>query len=273
MTVRASLALVAAVFSASCAASLTKLPVGPGVPTDDAAAVLAQALAACQRANTVSAELTVSGNIGRQRLRGRLVAGLVAPAIAYLEAPAPFGSPVFILSANGDEATLLLPRDQRALEHGRSTEVFEAITGVPLSPTELRATLTGCASAAGSTRAARVGDDWRIVHDAPGASDLYLRRERGAAPWRLVSVVRRGSTRTWRVDYRDFVSDLPRGVRLTSADAPVLDVRLGLSQIEVNGPLDPTTFRVRIPAGTAPITIDELRKAGPLAERPSASDE
>jgi hypothetical protein len=201
------------------------------------------------------------------------VAGLVAPATAYLEAPAPFGSPAFVFSANGDEATLLLPRDQRVLEHARSTDVFEAITGVPLSPAELRATLTGCASTGESTRAERAGDDWRIVHDASDTSDLSLRRERGAGQWRLVAVVRRGSTRTWRVDYRDFVSDLPRAIRLTSSDAPVLDVRLGLSQIEVNGPLDPQTFRVRIPAGTTPITIDELRKAGPLADRRSSSDE
>jgi hypothetical protein len=273
MTLRAPLALVAAVVSASCAASLTKLPVGPGVPADDAAGALAQALAACQRVNTLSAELTVSGHVGRQRLRGRLVAGLIAPATAYLEAPAPFGSPVFILSANGDDATLLLPRDQRVLEHGRSTDVFEAIAGVPLSPPELRATLTGCAVGGGSARAERAGDDWRIIHDDSAASDLYLRRERSDAPWQLVAVIRRGSTRTWRVDYRDFVRDLPRGIRLTSSDAPALDVRLGLSQIEVNGPLDPATLRVRIPAGTAPITIDELRKSGPLAERTSSSDE
>lgn len=273
MTLRAALALVAAVMAASCATSLTKLPAGPGVPADDAAGVLAEALAACQRVKTVSAELTVSGHVGRQRLRGRLLAGLVAPATAYLEAPAPFGSPVFIYSADGDEATLLLPRDQRALEHGRSTDVLEAIAGVPLSPPELRATLTGCMTADASARAERVGDDWRIVHDGSGASDLYLRRERGDAPWRLVAVIRRGPARTWRVDYHDFVSSLPRRIRLTSADAPALDVRLGLSQIEVNGPLDPATFRVRIPAGTTPITIDELRKTGPLAERTSSNDD
>ena len=67
---------------------------------------------------------------GARRLRARLNAGLIAPAAAYLEAPAPFGAPLFVFSADADDATLLLPRDQRVLEHGRSSEVFEAITGV-----------------------------------------------------------------------------------------------------------------------------------------------
>jgi hypothetical protein len=270
MIVRAPLALVAAVLSASCAASLTKLPAGPRTPADDAGAALAQALAACQRVNTLSVELSVGGKVGEQRLRGRLVAGLVAPSTAYLEAPAPFGAPLFIFSAAADDATLLLPRDQRVLEHGRATEVFEAVTGVPLSPSELRRTLSGCAAPGDAQRAERVGDDWRVVPgDAPG-DNLYLRRE-GAGPWRLVAVIRRGPTRTWRVDYRDFVSDLPRSVRLTSSDAPRLDLRLGLSQLEVNGVLDPATFRIRIPPGAAPITLDELRRSGPLAEARSAS--
>ncbi len=274
MTVRAPLALVAAFVTASCAASLTKLPAGPGTPADDAVGVLAQALAACQRVNSLSAEVRVGGKAGRQRLRGRLVAGLVAPETAYLEAPAPFGAPVFIFAANGDDATLLLPRDKRVLEHGRSADVFEAITGVPLSPSELRTTLTGCAEGPPVARAQRFGDDWRFIPgSAPGMHDLYLRRERPNAPWRLTAVIRHGPTRTWRVDYGEFVNDLPCAIRLTSSDVPLLDIRLALSQVEVNAQLDPSTLRVQIPAGTAPITIDELREAGPLAERQPSSDE
>lgn len=265
MTVRAPLALAAAVLSASCAASLTKLPAGPGAPADDAAAALAQAVAACQRVSTLSVELSVAGKVGRQRLRGRLIAGLVAPETAYLEAPAPFGSPVFIFFATGDMATLLLPRDQRVLEQGRARDVFEAIAGVPLSPSELRATLTGCAAGDDIGRAERVGDDWRVIRDSSSTHERYLHRDRAGAPWRLVVVVRRGPTRTWRADYGDFAGDLPRRVVLTSSDAPVLDVRLGLTDVEVNGPLDPSTLRVRIPPGATPITIDELREVGPLA--------
>ncbi len=51
------------------------------------------------------------------------------------------------------------------------------------------------------------------------------------------------------------------------------DLRLALSQVEINGTLDPATFRVQVPAGAAPMTLEELRQAGPLAERSSTSNE
>jgi hypothetical protein len=270
MKLRAPIALAAALVTASCAASLTKLPSGPGEAAPDAAEALNQALSTCQRIRTVSAELSVRGKIGSQGMRGRLLAGLVAPADAYLEAPAPFGSPIFIYSASGDDATLLLPRDRRVLEHGRPADVFEAIAGVPLGPADLRATLTGCADAGDQARTQRIGDAWRLVS---GTSDLYLHRSKATDPWRLVAVVHRGAGRTWRADYSDFLNDLPRSIRLTSSQAPPLDLRLVLSDLEINGTLDPATFRVQVPAGAAPMTIQELRQAGPLAERSSSSNE
>jgi hypothetical protein len=41
-----------------------------------------------------------------------------------------------------------------------------------------------------------------------------------------------------------------------------------LAQIEVNTDLNPATFDVDIPPGTAPLSLDELREAGPLGEKP-----
>ena len=58
---------------------------------------------------------------------------------------APFGAPIFILAANNDDTTLLLPRDERVLQHGRSADVLEAAAGVPLSAADLRLVLNGCA--------------------------------------------------------------------------------------------------------------------------------
>ena len=58
--------------------------------------------------------------------------GVAAPASARLEAVAPFGPPLFIFAATDDDATLLLPRDERVLEHGRPAEVLDAVAGVPL---------------------------------------------------------------------------------------------------------------------------------------------
>jgi len=42
---------------------------------------------------------------------------------------------------------------------------------------------------------------------------------------------------------------------------------LTLSDVELNVPIGAETFRVQIPAGTSPLTIDELRDGGPLADR------
>ena len=265
MTRRAAVALAAAIAASSCAAPLLKLPPGPGTPAADAATIAAQALRACLNTKTITAEIGISGSVGRRRLRARLVAGLAAPALAYLEAPAPFGAPVFIFAASGDDATLLLPRDRRVLEHGRPSDVLEAIAGVPAGPQELRAALTGCATEAVSTDGEQVGDQWRIIR---GPETLYLYRERTTGPWRLVAVVHdSGGTGAWRAEYRDFTNGLPRTVRLISGTPGRFDLRLSLSQIEVDVPLDTATFTVRIPPDTTPLTLQELRDAGPLAER------
>jgi hypothetical protein len=259
-----AVSLVAALSAAACGTPLLKLPPGPGAPASDAADAFAQATAVCGRVSTISAEVAVSGSVNGQRLRGRILAGLASPSAAYLEAPAPFGAPLFIFAANGGQATLLLPRDRRVLERGEPAAVLEAIAGVPLDPPELRAALTGCATAdaAAFAQGTSLGSDWRKL---PGdGQQLYLRRERTSAPWRLVAAIHEGDT-GWRADYRDFVGDLPRTIRLTSLAPRAFDLRLELSQVEINVPLDAATLRVSVPPGTQPITIDELRDGGPLA--------
>jgi hypothetical protein len=112
-----------------------------------------------------------------------------------------------------------------------------------------------------SAEAWRLGDDWRVI---PGDRIWYLRRERPADPWRLVSVVRSGPE-GWRADYRNFVDGLPRSIRLMSNEPRRFDLRLELAQVELNVELEPSTFRVTVPPGTQPITIEELRAGGPLS--------
>lgn len=264
MMLRASLALATAMATASCAAPLLKLPTGPASPATDAVDVLSQALTACQAIKTMTAEVAVSGQVAGRRTRARLVVGLAAPASAYIEAPAPFGAPVFVFAARADDATLLLPRDRRVLEHGRPSEVLEAIAGVPLTPSDLRAALTGCAGNVDAGSVQRLDDRWREVR-GPGQA-VYLHRERDADPWRVVAVVHHDPQPEWRAEYREFTSNVPRSIRLASSDSHRFDLRLTLSQVEINVSLEPDTFRVQIPAGTRPITLQELRDAGPLAE-------
>ena len=262
MTLVGAAALAAALCAASCGAPLLKLPAGLGVPASDAQGLLDQATAACRRVTTFSAEVSVSGSVGVRRVRGRLLAGLAAPDFLYIEAPAPFGAPLFVIVALGGDATLLLPRDRRVLEHGRPGDVLEAIAGVPLDPADLRATLTGCAAPAARHEEVRAfGSDWRLI----GGDRLrYLRRDRLADPWRLVTVTATGPG-GWRADYRNFVDGLPRSLRLMSSEPRRFDLRLDLSQVELNVALDASTFRVAVPQGAQPLSIEELRSSGPLS--------
>jgi hypothetical protein len=262
---RRAAAVLAALLSTACGAPLMKLPSGPGTPAPDAADALTQATLACRAVSSITAEVGVTGSIKGQRLRARLIAGLSAPASARLEAFA-FSQQVFIFVSRGSDATLLLPRDGRALEHGQPAEVLEAVTGLPLDASGLRQTLIGCAaSGTGAVSGRQIGTDWRVVNGQSG--DLYLRRDSPAAPWRLVAAVHRDAGRPeWRAEYRDFENGLPHTLRLAGTDTRRFDLRLALSQVEINVPLEPAAFEVKIPAGTRPMTIAELRDSGPLAD-------
>jgi len=242
-----------------------KLPAGPGAAATDTAAVIAEATAACRGVNSFSAELAASGSVANQRLRGRLLVGLAVPASARVEALAPFGQPVFIFVARDDDATLLLPREDRVLEHGKPDAVLEAIAGVPLDGAGLRATLSGCGTAAHGSDGRSLGPDWRVVTE--GQDEVYIKRDGSSSPWRIVSAIHGAGPQKngveWRAEYRDFQSGLPRSVRLVSRDPGRFDLRFTLSQVEVNTTLGADVFKVDIPRSARPMTIDELRDARP----------
>jgi len=254
--------VAATLVGVSCAPRLMKLPTGAGQPASDAQAALAEATTACSGVTALSAEIGVSGSVGSQGLRGRLLVGVAAPASARLEAVAPFGQPIFIFVARGDEATLLLPRDERVLEHGKPAAVLEAVAGVPLDAPGLRDSLTGCAKAGQNAMARAFGDKWRSISD--GTTEIYLQRDAAASPWRVAAVVHLTSGRPdWRREYRDVQRGMPRSVRLASADRSRFDLRLALSQVDLNPALGAEVFQVQIPPSAQPISLDELRRARP----------
>lgn len=266
------LLLAAALVSASCGASLLKLPAGPGAPATDGAAVVVQATSACRAISTITLEMSVHGSVGGHRLRGRLTAGLARPASARLEAVASFGQPVFVFVATDGDASLLLPRDKRVLEHGKPADVLEAIAGVPLDAAGLRSVVTGCANAPDAAGARSLGDVWRVAPD--GADDIYLRRDPSTtsapAAWRLVATRHRPAQANgtgWRAEYGMFENNLPRSVRLVSDPEGRFDLQLDLSQIELNVTLGPEAFRIDALKGVNPIGLDELRASGPLGEK------
>jgi hypothetical protein len=225
--------------------------------------VFAEATAACRAATSLSAEVRLSGRIAGRRARGRLLVGVKAPASAYIDAPAPFGASAFIFAAVADESVLLLPRDRRVLERGRPADVLEAVTGVALTPGDLRQALTGCVGDIDTAAAQQIGDAWRLVGDNPRA---YLRRDTEGA-WRLVAVVHQGDGRPeWRAEYANFVNGLPQTIRLASADPQRFELQLSLSQVEVNVTLGDEVFHPAVPTGYDPVTLEQLRDAGPLAD-------
>jgi len=134
--------------------------------------------------------------------------------------------------------------------------------------------LTGCTTEPRAAEARQLGDDWRVVPDAGG--DVYLHRAARASAWRIVAALHRGAgAQSWRAEYGGFQQDspaggggLPKTVRLTSLDGRRFDLRLGLSQVEINPPLGAEAFVVQIPPGTQPIDVEELRRSGPLASPP-----
>ena len=261
--------VVAASWCISCAAPLIKLPSGAGAPAPDAADVIRSATMACRAVSTLTAEIGVSGSVGGQRLRARMLAGVAVPASARLEAVAPFGPPVFIFASRDNDATLLLPRDQRVLERGKPEEVLEAVAGVPLDAAELRLAMTGCATAPDVARARQLGADWRVVPD--GTSDLYVHRESPSGPWRIVAALHPAAA-ALRAEYRDFqigppADGLPRSIRLASVDAKRFNLQLTLSQVEINATLGPEVFRVERSPTVRPITLHELKDSGPLGRR------
>jgi outer membrane lipoprotein-sorting protein len=258
---------IVVLFSPACAPPLMKLPSGPSTAAADGRDAVADATAACRRVTSMTAEMAVSGSVGGQRLRGHMLVGVQQPSSARLEAAAPFGAPLFIFVARGNDATLLLPRDDRVLEHGRPDVVLDAVAGVPLEPADLRTVLTGCAIAPDAEAARQPGPDWRIVPDGPG--HLYLHRDGPGGPWRLAATVRQPEHgEGWRAEYRSFRDGLPQEIRLTSLTPARFDLRLALTQVETNVALGPEAFQVQVPRSAQPMTLAELRASGPLSRPP-----
>jgi hypothetical protein len=235
------------------------LPTGPGAPAPEYAAALASALNRCRDVRTFSAELSLSGHAGSQKLRGRVLVGMAQGALR-LEALAPGGNPAFILVADGSRGRLLLAHDRRALDGAPPAEILDALVGIALGPDDLRALLSGCMEASPRAVGARAyGSEW-IVLDLADGGTMYLRRGSDGA-WRIAAGTHAGLT----VQYPESPSATPSPIRITaprSTDRPDLDVTLRVSQAEVNGDLPRDQLvALTIPPGTSPITLQELRES------------
>ncbi len=259
-------ALLIAVLASACAPPPLKLPGGTAVPLSDASPI-ADALSRCDATKTLAAEIGLSGSAAGQRLRGTLHAGFAPPDALRLEAVAPFGGPIFVLAGRQDQATLLLTRENRVVT-GRPDAILEALVGLRVAPSSLHAWVSGCPSGREPLSSPRrVGDDW-LAADLGADHSIWLRRLGGAF------VLAAETQGTLTVEFLEHVAGVPRRVRLRQArasDRVALDIRLALDQIEHGVTLGDAAFSVDTPADAAPLTLDELRSAGPLRDVPPSS--
>jgi hypothetical protein len=271
--VRLVLGIGSAVIAVACASAPVRRPSGPWMPDAAAIGAFAEATAACRGVRTLSAEIAVAGRAGRSTLRGRILAGFERGGRLRLEGVAPFGAPLFILVARNDQGTLYLPRNHRVLAGTRVDDVLEALTGVRRDADALAALVSGCVVPnpdAGLVQ--RNGSAW-ISTTLQNGPTVFVRRDAG--PWRLLRGMQEGdgvTTADWSVEYREFSSAFPTAVRLrerrpgpAGADV-VTDLTLRVSQLEVNVMIDAAAFDLTVPSDASPISLDELRQNGPLAE-------
>lgn len=261
--VRSAAALLAGVLVVAlggCAARRLALPSGAGEPFAEFAAAFEQATRTCGAIDTMTAELSVSGRVEGQRLRGRVISGFARPSKLRLEGLAPFGPPAFILVSTGSDATLLLPRDPAVLEGERPEAIIDALVGIPLAPATLHRILAGCGPAA-STPAAGVSfaGGWLRVDGEDGTS-TWLQQDQ-AGRW----TIRAGRADALLVEYEERAGGLPRRIRLELEQAaPPTELRLHVAEADLNVPLGDDAFQVKVPPAATAITLAELRRAGPL---------
>jgi hypothetical protein len=100
----------------------------------------------------------------------------------------------------------------------------------------------------------------------------FLRRD--GAVWRVQAGHREaaGGASSWSVNYERFVPAFPDLVRLSTSPpagtaSPGTVLSLEVSQREINAPIDPRAFDPVAAPDAEPMTLDQLRQTGPLADR------
>lgn len=207
----------------------------------------------------MTAELGLSGRAGDQRIRGRVVSGFARPSSMRLEGVGPFGRRVFTLAARDGSATLLFDGEGRVVRNAPPEEILAALTGVRLAPADLLAVLTGCVVPDPRPTDGRLhGNGWASIALESGAT-VYLQPQGGA--WR----VRAARRDAWQIEYVSGQGRFPQSVRLQSLSPAVpVDVTTTVGQVATNEPIVQEAFEVDVPPDAQPLSLDELRAAGPL---------
>ncbi len=212
----------------------------------------------------MTAEIGLSGRAGDESIGGRVVAGFERPASMRLQGVGPLlvGS-VFTLVAREGSATLVLHRESAILRNEPPEAILEAMTGVALAPADLQAVFTGCVLPApraisGTLHANGLASiDVETTELPRRTARLFLRRS--GAQWQL----RAAQRERWQIQYQPGTGSFPQSVQLIAPEVRV-NIKAALSQIETNESLDPAAFTADVKKDLTPITLKELRDAGPL---------
>ncbi len=258
--VTGSWVLLFAILLSGCATRVIRIPTNLGLPSVDAITVYQSVTKNCKSVKTLTAEIALSGTARGERIRGRVLAGFAMPASMRLEGVAPFGAPVFILTSNPRDTTLLLPRDNRVVRQSSTEDILDSLMGLSFTVDDLLLILTGCiVSTPQVEQGFRHDKDWISVVSRERAATVYLKQV--GASWEIRAAEWTG----WRVEYSEWKGGIPRIVRLWS-DSTQNDVALvvELSQLEVNIPLKAEVFSLDSPRSAVPLTLDELWNVAPL---------
>jgi hypothetical protein len=244
--------------TASCARPVFVLPTGAGVPAPEARSVWSDATRNCREVGSLSAELRLSGHAGTTKIGGtRILAGLTTDGNVFLEVPAPFGRPVFVIAGNAERATLL-SRDNHVLT-ARADDILDAFVGLRLGPSTLVPILAGC-----GTLDEPSGDPIRFTDILSfGTAGKRIFVSSGVVP-RVVAA----ETAGWLIDYPgDAIPPNTIRIRSVPGREPAIDLTVGVSQLELNARLPPAAFTLVVPPGAQPLTLADLRASGPLGAR------
>jgi hypothetical protein len=252
----------------ACATTRTMFvpPAGPGTPVAYAAAALTEATATCRVARSYTAAARASGKFGAERLWpvGIDIAVTTDQSI-YLSANA-VGRSLFVLAGTGNRATLWLRQDERVVT-AAPAEIMDAIVGVSIAPDRLLAVLTGCVARSLNMTGSALHGDLLAVETADAR--LYLQQKDGR--WRT----RAATTDAFVVEFAAYQGPVPSDVWIWSIAGrePAANVRFAISDWEIDGQIPAGVFQVpRGAVGAKPLTLDELRAAGPWKERGGTSE-
>ena len=243
-------------------------PDGTGSPLSDYRAFWDGVAAPCRGVRTMEFLLVLGGRSGDTALRRtRMRAAAERPASLRIEALAPFGAPVFVFVAQGDRATLLLPRDRQVVRDARPAEVLHALAGLALGPGDVHALLTGCLEPDPVATAARRYPDGSVAVDLQGGTTVWVR---DPGDGQVVVAGRRGGL---TIEYAEHVRRLPRRFRIrVEGPAGGTDLTATLSRVDMNTELHPAAFSADVPARYVPVTLAGLRGAPPLADRTAPAE-